>query len=568
MGAAHTAISYDGVAVSNCQAGQIDIGRFSLDNVESLSLSVGQNEDMLQSARLYASAGVLNIETSRPEFLEDRKWQLLFQVKGGSFGLVNPYFRYGQQFGEKTVLSVDGDYLRSDGQYPFLLKNGKYTQTEKRSNSEVDSWHTEWNLIHEFKEDKKLNVKAYYYQSERGLPGAVILYNPVSNERLWDKNAFVQAKHQDKISDKWSLQVLAKYNYAWNKYQDKGAQYEGRVSTDHYTQHEYYASGAVLYRPFQGFSVSLAQDLAVNTLDSNLPDCPFPTRVTSLTALHARYQLGGVQMDASLINTYVKEHVESGEKPDDLKKLSPSFSVNWKPFSEQDFFLRVMYKSTFRTPTFNDLYYYRLGNRSLRPEKAKEYNIGVTWGAKRNSVWDYLTFTGDVYFNQVTDKIVAFPSTYVWRMANYGKTHIWGADITLSMGIPLGELFKVYFSGSYTWQKAVDLTDPNAKNYKDQLPYTPEHNGNGSVILETPWVKLGYSLIGVGKRYYFSQNIPENEIDGYVEQTLTLSRQFSFKACRLRLQADFINFMNEQYEVIKYYPMPGRSWKITAAIHF
>ena len=87
MGAAHTAISYDGVAVSNCQAGQIDIGRFSLDNVESLSLSVGQNEDMLQSARLYASAGVLNIETSRPEFLEDRKWQLLFQVKGGSFGL-------------------------------------------------------------------------------------------------------------------------------------------------------------------------------------------------------------------------------------------------------------------------------------------------------------------------------------------------------------------------------------------------------------------------------------------------------------------------------------------------
>ena len=86
--------------------------------------------------------------------------------------------------------------------------------------------------------------------------------------------------------------------------------------------------------------------------------------------------------------------------------------------------------------------------------------------------------------------------------------------------------------------------------------------------METPWIKLGYSLIGVGKRYYFSQNIPENEIEGYVEQTLTLSRQFSFKTCRLRLQADLINFMNEQYEVIKYYPMPGRSWKITAAIHF
>lgn len=63
MGAAHTAVSYDGVAVSNCQAGQIDIGRFSLDNVSMLSLAIGQSEDLLQSARLYASAGVLGIET-------------------------------------------------------------------------------------------------------------------------------------------------------------------------------------------------------------------------------------------------------------------------------------------------------------------------------------------------------------------------------------------------------------------------------------------------------------------------------------------------------------------------
>ena len=59
LGAAHTAVSYDGVAVSNCQAGQIDVGRFSLDNVSSLSLAVGHDDDLLQSARLYASAGVV-----------------------------------------------------------------------------------------------------------------------------------------------------------------------------------------------------------------------------------------------------------------------------------------------------------------------------------------------------------------------------------------------------------------------------------------------------------------------------------------------------------------------------
>ena len=42
-------------------------------------------------------------------------------------------------------------------------------------------------------------------------------------------------------------------------------------------------------------------------------------------------------------------------------------------------------------------------------------------------------------------------------------------------------------SGGYTWQKAIDLTDADAKNYKDQLPYTPLHSGNASAIVETPW---------------------------------------------------------------------------------
>ena len=63
LGAAHTAVSYDGVAISNTQAGQIDVGRFSLDNVSTLSLAIGHDDNMLQSARLFASAGVVNIET-------------------------------------------------------------------------------------------------------------------------------------------------------------------------------------------------------------------------------------------------------------------------------------------------------------------------------------------------------------------------------------------------------------------------------------------------------------------------------------------------------------------------
>ena len=72
LGAQHTAVSYDGIVVSNTQAGQIDIGRFSLDNVSMLSVAIGQGSDMLQSARHYASAAVMGITTEQPKLDADK----------------------------------------------------------------------------------------------------------------------------------------------------------------------------------------------------------------------------------------------------------------------------------------------------------------------------------------------------------------------------------------------------------------------------------------------------------------------------------------------------------------
>ena len=87
LGAAHTAVSYDGIAVSNSQAGQIDIGRFATDNISTLSLSIGQSDNLLQSARMYASAGILHIVTEQPKFISNKKHNFHGQIKGGSLGL-------------------------------------------------------------------------------------------------------------------------------------------------------------------------------------------------------------------------------------------------------------------------------------------------------------------------------------------------------------------------------------------------------------------------------------------------------------------------------------------------
>lgn len=255
-------------------------------------------------------------------------------------------------------------------------------------------------------------------------------------------------------------------------------------------------------------------------------------------------------------------------KPHDIKRLAPSLSVSVKPFVGEMLYFRAMYKSTFRVPTFNDLYYDRLGSRVLRPEKADEFDVGVTWSRSLFPAMDYLSVTVDAYYNDVTDKIVAFPTTYAWRMTNYGKARVTGLDVTLSTAFSLPWDIALVVSGAYTWQRALNVTDKDSRNYKAQLPYTPEHSGNASLIVETPWVNVGYSVVAVGMRYYMAENIKANEIDGYAEQTFSLSREFRFRVCGLTLRGEIVNLADKQYDVIKFYPMPGRSWRLTGIFKF
>lgn len=567
LGAHHTAVAYDGIAVSNCQAGQIDIGRFSLDNVSQVSLAVGQEDDIFQSARMFASAGVLSIRTQQPAFGENRKDSWQFRVKGGSFGFVNPNLRYARKLTQRTRVAVDGDFLRADGAYPFTLKNGKLVTREKRYNSDILSWHTEANLYTTLRDSSALTAKAYYFQSERGLPGGVIFYNPYNRERLWDRNFFAQTGYEKRFNPQWALKGALKYNYSWNRYLDVNNKYASGKQIDRNIQQEYYATLSGLYTPGGRMSYALASDFAYNRLTNNFTDNPHPERYTSQTVLTARYRYQRITVNGVLLATYVKEKVTNGDCPEDKRKLSPGVSLSLQPWLDRNLYVRLFYKHVFRVPTFNDLYYLRMGNRNLKPETAVQYNAGVTWSGQWKGV-DYVNLTADVYYNRVEDKIVALPMMYVWKMMNMGRVDIWGSDVKGGMEFRVANRMTCQVSGAYTWQKAIDVTDRNEKNYKHQIPYTPRHSGSLSASLLMPWVNVSYTAVVCGERYALPQNIKANRVDRYAEHTLSVNREFERGRTRFRLQADLVNLTDEQYSVIQYYPMPGRSYRLSASVVF
>ena len=86
LGANHTAVLYDGVAISDTQNGQIDFGKFILDNVETITLYNAQPADLPQTAKAYAAASVIAIKTIQPVFDSLQTFKAVAKFTTGSFG--------------------------------------------------------------------------------------------------------------------------------------------------------------------------------------------------------------------------------------------------------------------------------------------------------------------------------------------------------------------------------------------------------------------------------------------------------------------------------------------------
>ena len=568
LGAHHTAVSYDGVSIADAQSGQVDISRFTLDNVEMVSLSFGLSDDIFQTARLYASAGTLNIKTQKPRFADDKSFLLSAKLKGGSFGLLNPVLSYSQKLHDRWSASIHADYMHADSKYPFTLVNGAIRTREKRINSDIETVHLEGNVYGDFgAKGGNLETKLYVFHSERGLPGSVNFYYQTSTERLWNDNRFVQTRYKNQLNEQFTVQAVAKYAYSYSRYKITDDKYAAGFQEDRNTQHEYYGSAGVLYALSGSLSASFTTDYAHTQLNNNFLNAAQPRRNASLTAFAVQYRRNAFIATGSLLGAYISDEVENGARPANRKHLSPTVAFSWRPFQHNALRVRASYKDIFHVPTFSDLYYLRVGNTDLKPEKAKQYNAGLTWVGTVGQIIRYASISADGYYNRVDDKIVALPTLYIWRMMNMGTVEIKGADINIAAEIPLHEKINMTLSGNYTCQHAIDITNPEAKNYKDQIPYTPRHTGNGSVAFETPWLNAACLLTAVGKRYALPQNTVTNRVDAYTEQSLSLNRTFDLKSFSLRIQGEILNLADTQYDVIQYYPMPGRSWRLSVTIN-
>ncbi|MDE6452884.1 MAG: TonB-dependent receptor [Muribaculaceae bacterium] len=570
MGTNHTGVVYDGVELGNAQNGQIDLGQFSLDNIEALSLYNGQKSEILQPAKDFGSAGTIYMRTRTPFFNEGETYHARATLRTGSFDLLNPSALIELKLSRKISASLSAEWVNSSGKYKFRYRRVNpagelaYDTTAVRQNGDINATRIELNT-HGILNRGSWTFKVYNYNSERGVPGAIVNNVWRRGERIWDTNSFAQGRYTGYFGKFTTLNNI-KYAFYRTHYVNND---DKQVKIDNlYKQKEIYISSANEYEITDFWSVSASYDFMWNTLDADVYGFVKPDRISQYLSAATALDLSRVKIQASALGSFVHDRIKGQQAPADKHVFSPAVFVNGYPLRNKDFSIRVFYKKSFRMPTFNDLYYADMGNSKLSPERVTQYNAGLLYDHKSSSFITAARVSADVYYNRVKDKIVAYPKgqQFRWTMLNLGLVDIRGVDVTGLLTVTPYKNLYLTVRGQYTFQRAIDITNPADNYYRDQIPYIPRHSGAAVVNAQWRGWGLNYSWIYVGERYNQQENIRYNYTQPWYTSDLSLSKDFNLGKVSLRGLIEVNNLLSQDYDVILNYPMPKRNYRVTLTV--
>ena len=614
MGTNQMGVFYDGIQLGNAQNGQIDLGRFSLDNIESISIYNGQKSSALQSAKDYGAAGTIHIQTLRPKFDENEHFHIITRLKSGSFGLINPSILWQQKLHKNVYMTASAEFLHANGKYKFRFQSFNTTADTiaVRKNGDITAFRGEIGFFGNIK-DGEWKVQFYNYNSERGLTGHIAAGVFEHHERQKDNNFFTQLSVKQHFN-KYSFLINAKYANDYTQY--KNSDSNTKIIVVNYNQNEIYFSFANSYKPFKIWEIALSADYQYNNLFSNRDDFSFPSRNMLLVAAASNVKLKFVKIQASLLGTFVKDEVKIGVAHKQKPQFTPAIMASFSPFHRFPLDFRAFYKRIFRMPTFNDLYYTISTNSYLKPEFVQQYDFGLEYILFKNKEQrtknkdrfvKNLNISVDFYYNYVENKIAAVPTSnpFRWQMMNLGKVKIFGVDFSSDIEFLLYKDLTLNILANYSFEDARDFSDPQVAGkpnsfYGHLIPYAPQNCATIAANFQYKNLRFNYSFLYTGERFSSSENYAQNYLPafqthdvsvGYTflidtrhkTQDTSQKRKYSFscgegwggvketqdaRQHKLSVNLDINNIFNQQYDVVLNYPMPGTNFKVAVKWEF
>ncbi|MBQ9474884.1 MAG: TonB-dependent receptor [Bacteroidales bacterium] len=499
MGASNTVVKIDGIVMSNVQSGQIDLGMLGLDGVNLVSV------DYVNST--------LNLRSGKPVFTDGNFFSGKAGYTVGMYGTHVPSLRLNFRLSDYVSMSAYANGILYKGDFLYDGVNKRTGNDLVQARGGLDFFGNLTDMSGEWK------IKAYLNGDDRGCPGSI---SWPATERQKDLNTFIQGSLRKNFTDVYSLRVGARGSYDYLHY--IGAGYDNT-----YKLIQALASAENQFIVCDWFNISL--DAVVNAAKLS-GDTANASRIGGDLKVSAFFVLPKFKAELSACYTGAYDRHQKGRGA-----FLPLAALRYKPLPWLE--LTLSGRRTARIPSFNDLYYVGMGNPDLRTEKAWMTDAGLGINKKFGESWR-LRAGGSIFFNHLTDKIVAAPTEdpMIWTMYNLGEAKVYGIDPYL--GAEYGKNnFSIGIMAKYNLQAGT------------RIPYQPRQKAVLSLN-----ASLSGWMLNLG------WNVHSSAVDSYGNvlpswNTLDLTLSKSWRMLTFKLAGR--NITNRHYEIISGYPMQAIS---------
>ena len=223
----------------------------------------------------------------------------------------------------------------------------------------------------------------------------------------------------------------------------------------------------------------------------------------------------------------------------------------------------IRYNKGYTLPSFNDLYWPTGGNPNLDTERSHEVDLGFKY--KYGSVGSK-SIGLNFYLNLIDDWIQWTPIEGFFQPVNQRKVRNLGFEVKLEESVQVG------ISSQIQGKLMYSFTDSrlakhyfNTDNEGKRTVFVPQHKFTGQISWVNPSFVIHIRPLYYSKRYDTVDN--SSFVPGYFLAEFEAIKKIKIKDIEINISLAIENSLNNDYENIRFYPMPLRNYRLGANIN-
>jgi outer membrane cobalamin receptor len=530
--ATHTSVNWNGVPVNSLTTGSADLSLIGAGSFNDVQVVYGALGSLYGSGTM---GGAIELSNT-PTWENKSSIGLLSEVGSFSNYKTKLHGKYSNKWISYTAQTFfqygKNDFTYKD-KYDFDSPTEKLTNNENRVYGTIHDLHLKLNKHY-------IDLGAWYQAKKKNIAGTMGIGEPKSNQQQRDSSLKVYLGWKTLVG-KFRIEAKSAYLYDYLKYTNG---YVSEISSERMLN-----DANIRYYLNRNFSIDVNGKYSwLKGKTNNYEKEENESRIT----VAGKYSPGF----GTFIFTYGKEWSSEMNPPEMY-----SFGSLWHIIPH---FLDIRAKggTHYRRPTFNERYWQPGGNENIKAEEGWNAELGLAL-LSLETKYGQLSADGSLYHSKNKNAILWQPVGSYWSPLNTGQMISRGLEMELSHILNLGNKNSIQSMIKYAYNEAYN-NDKSSDNYKQTMAYRPHHITK--VLSDFISKKWNAGIIATFRSH--TRNWEKQRVDGNFLIDVNAGYRFKTDFARFRLTGRVENILDKSYELVKYYPMPGRAYYLGINVIF